>query len=104
SLDSAKAAADASIANLPPDTRFYIVNAPGAASYPISGFSWVIVYQKQGNADKGQAVANMLWWMTHTGQQYATAKSYVPLPTTIVTKDETLIKSMTCADGACYKG
>lgn len=103
SLDSAKAAA-ANFTNIPADLRFYIVNAPGSGSYPISGFSWVIVYQNQSNADKGQAVANMLWWMTHQGQQYSTALSYVPLPSGIVTKDEAQIKSMTCGGKACYSG
>ncbi|MFI5274362.1 MAG: phosphate ABC transporter substrate-binding protein PstS [Ktedonobacterales bacterium] len=102
SLDSAKAAA-ANVTTIPADLRFFIVNAPGAGSYPISGFSWVIVYQKQKDADKGQAIANMLWWMTHDGQQYSTALSYVPLPATMVTKDEAQIKSMTCGSSGCYK-
>ena len=42
------------------------------------------------------AIANMLWWVTHDGQQYATALNYVPLPQKIVTKDEIKIKSMKC--------
>ncbi len=104
SLDSAAAAANADLANIPADLRFFIVNAPGATSYPITGFSWVIVYQKQKDADKGQAVANMLWWMVHTGQQSSSALSYVPLPASIVSKDEAQIKSMTCGGGSCYKG
>ena len=104
SLDSAASAANADIANIPADLRFFIVNAPGASSYPITGFSWVIVYQSQSNADKGEAVANMLWWMVTKGQQYSTAKSYVPLPASIVTKDEAQINSMTCGSGSCYKG
>jgi phosphate transport system substrate-binding protein len=103
SLDSAKAAA-ANFTDIPADLRFYIVNAPGSGSYPISGFSWIIVYQNQSNADKGQAVANMLWWLTHQGQQYSTGLSYVPLPSAIVTKDEAQIKSMMCGSAACYKG
>jgi phosphate transport system substrate-binding protein len=103
SLASAKTAA-ANFTNIPADLRFYIVNAPGSGSYPISGFSWAIVYQNQSNADKGKAIANMLWWMTHQGQQYSTALSYVPLPSTIVTKDEAQIKSMTCGGSACYTG
>lgn len=103
SLDSAKTAA-ANVTTIPADLRFYIVNAPGSGSYPISGFSWVIVYQNQSNADKGKAIANMLWWMTHQGQQYSTALSYVPLPASIVTKDEAQIKSMTCGGSACYSG
>ena len=105
SLDGAKADA-ANVTNIPPDLRFFIVNAPGDTSYPISGFSWVIVYQHQSNASKGEALANMLWWMTHEGQQYSTQLNYVPLPSTIVTQDESQIKSMTCGtnNAACYTG
>jgi phosphate transport system substrate-binding protein len=103
SLDSAKAAAN-SATNIPADLRFYIVNEPGAQSYPISGYSWVIVYQNQSNSDKGQAIANMLWWMTHDGQSLSSAISYVPLAPSIVTADEAKIRSMTCGSGSCYKG
>ncbi len=103
SLESTKAAA-ANFSEIPADLRFYIVDAPGVGSYPISGYSWVVIYQKQTNADKGQALANSLWWMVHDGQQYAQALSYVALPTNIVAKDEAQIKAMTCGSGACYKG
>ncbi len=105
SLDGAKADA-ANVTTIPADLRFFIVNAPGADSYPISGFSWVIVYQHQSNVNKGEAIANMLWWMTHEGQQYSTALTYVPLPAPIVTKDEAQIKSMTCGSSntPCYTG
>ncbi|HVB75624.1 MAG TPA: phosphate ABC transporter substrate-binding protein PstS [Ktedonobacteraceae bacterium] len=105
SLDGAKEDA-ANVTTIPADLRFFIVNAPGANSYPISGFSWVIVYQHQSNATKGEAIANLLWWMTHEGQQYSTPLSYVPLPAAIVTKDEAQIKSMTCGsnNAPCYTG
>ncbi len=102
SVDSAKTAAG-NISTIPPDLRFYFVNAPGDGSYPITGFTWAIVYQKQTNADKGWAVADMLWWVTHDGQQYATPLNYVPLSDTIVSKDEAQIKSMTCGSGPCIK-
>ena len=103
SLDGARADAD-NVTTIPADLRFYIVNASGAGSYPISGFSWVVVYQNQSNADRGKAVANMLWWMTHDGQQYATALTYVPLPASIVAKAETQIKALKCGSTACYTG
>ncbi len=103
SVDSAAAAAQ-NIATFPDDLRFYFVNAPGDASYPITGFTWALVYQNQTNADKGMAIANTLWWVTHDGQQYATALNYVPLPQTVVTKDEVKIKSMKCGSGPCYTG
>jgi phosphate transport system substrate-binding protein len=97
-------AAASNATNVPADLRFYIVNEPGAASYPISGYSWVIVYQSQSNADKGQAIANMLWWMTHTGQQYAAPIYYAALSSSITTAVEGQIKSLTCGGSACYKG
>lgn len=103
SLEGAKTDA-ANVTNIPADLRFFIVNAPGDDSYPISGFSWIVVYQTQANTAKGQAVANMLWWMIHEGQQYSTALNYVPLPAAIVTAGEGQIKSMTCGGSPCYTG
>lgn len=103
SVNSAAAAAQ-NITTFPADLRFYFVNAPGDASYPITGFTWAIVYQNQSDANKGMATANMLWWVTHAGQQYATALNYVPLPQNVVTLDEVKIKSMKCGSGPCYTG
>jgi len=103
SVEGAKADAD-NVTTIPADLRVYIVNAPGDTSYPITGFSWAIVYQNQTNADRGWALANMLWWVTHDGQQYSLPLHYVPLPASIVTKDEAQIKSMMCGGSACYKG
>jgi len=98
------AAAVQNISTFPADLRFYFVNAPGEATYPITGFTWAIVYQNQTDTSKGQAVANMLWWVIHDGQQFATPLSYVPLPLNIVTKGEAQIKSMMCGSSACYTG
>jgi len=103
SLDGAKADAG-NVTTIPADLRFFIVNAPGDDSYPISGYSWVVVYQTQTNTAKGQAIANLLWWMAHEGQQYSASLNYVPLPAAIVTKDEAQIKSLTCGGSPCYTG
>jgi phosphate transport system substrate-binding protein len=103
SLDSAKADAQ-SFTNIPADLRFYIVNGSGSNAYPITGFSWVVVYQNQSNSDKGEALARLLWWMVHDGQQYAQPLNYVPLPDSIVTRDEAQIKAMKCGSSACYSG
>jgi phosphate transport system substrate-binding protein len=103
SVASAAAAAQ-NITTFPADLRFYFVNVPGAASYPITGFTWAIVYQNQTDMSKGQAVANMLWWVTHDGQQFSTPLQYVPLPQNLVSKDEAQIKSLMCGSSACYTG
>jgi phosphate transport system substrate-binding protein len=105
SIDGALAAA-ASVGSIPIDLRFFIVNAPGTDSYPISGYSWVIVYQQQNNANKGWALANLFWWMIHDGQRYAESLKYAMLPDIMVTKSETQIRLMTCGSGhaPCYRG
>jgi phosphate transport system substrate-binding protein len=64
-------------------TNFPIVNEPGAASYPISGYSWALVYVKQTNTDVAIALARVLDWLTHAGQADAQSLDYVPLPANI---------------------
>ena len=59
---------------------FSIVNQPGAGSYPISGYSWALIYTRQADQATGQALVTMLDWLTHDGQAYAAANLYVPLP------------------------
>lgn len=63
-------------------TDFSIVNATGATSYPISGYSWAILLQKQTNATAGAATVKVLDWTTHTGggQDLAAGLQYVALP------------------------
>ncbi len=101
-VDTVAAAAN-SVTTIPDDLRYYFVDAPGANSYPIAGFSWIVVYRNQKDSDKGQAVANFVWWATHTGQIFATP-NYVPLPSNIVAKVEAKIKAMMCGSSSCYKG
>ncbi len=103
SIQGAQAAA-ASVGNIPADMRFYIVNAPGNDAYPISGYSFVIVYQKQDDTAKGQVLANLLWWMIHDGQQYAASLHYAALPATMVARSEAQIRAITCGSSSCYTG
>jgi phosphate transport system substrate-binding protein len=103
SIEGALAAAT-SIENIPADLRFYIVNAPGATAYPISGYSFVIVYQQQDNADKGWSLANLFWWMVHDGQQYAAPLNYAALPDTMVVRSDAQVRAMTWGSSPCYKG
>ena len=94
SLDGARAATN--VPDFPADTRVYIVNSHDKDAYPISGFSWVLVYQDQPDAQKGETLARLLWWMIHDGQDYATALIYASLPPPVVAKGEDQIKKMRC--------
>ncbi len=81
-------------------TDFSIVNQPGAASYPIRGDSWALVYTRQPSQATGQALVTMLDWLTHDGQAYAAANSYVPLPTQVRQLARTMLQQVTGPTGA----
>ncbi len=94
SLTSASAAADG--VSLPPDAIIMITNSVNPNAYPITGFTWLLVYQNQTNQLKGQELVNMLWWVIHSGQQYNNALTYPTLPAGAVTVAENEINSITC--------
>jgi phosphate transport system substrate-binding protein len=79
---------------------FSIVNQPGADSYPISGYSWALVYTHQPNQARGQALIAMLDWLSHAGQTYAAANGYVPLPPQIQQLATTMLQQVTGPAGA----
>jgi phosphate transport system substrate-binding protein len=79
-IESISAAAEG--AKLPPNTdyRVSIVNAPGAKAYPISSFTWLLVYRNQADPVKGQKLKDFLKWAYAEGEQSAAALDYAPLP------------------------
>jgi phosphate transport system substrate-binding protein len=76
-------------------TDFSIVNQPGPGSYPISGYSWALIYTRQASQATGQALVTMLDWLTHDGQAYAAANGYVPLPAQIQQLARTTLEQIT---------
>jgi phosphate transport system substrate-binding protein len=67
------------------DFRVSITNAPGAASYPISSFTWLLVRPDTKDPVKGKALKQFLDWMvTDEAQQMASALQYAPLPQPVV--------------------
>jgi phosphate transport system substrate-binding protein len=65
-------------------TNFSIVDTAGANSYPISGYSWVVVYKKPADASRGKMLYDVLAWLVGPqGQSYARSVDYVPLPVNV---------------------
>ena len=77
--DTVSAAAAGAAANMPKDYRVSIVNAPGENSYPISTFTWLLVYQNN-PSNKGAVLKDFLAWMLEDGQKIAPELGYAPLP------------------------
>jgi phosphate transport system substrate-binding protein len=61
-------------------TDFSIVDAAGALSYPISGYSWAFVYQEPKDKARAKLVVDALEWLVTDGQPIAGVLNYVPLP------------------------
>lgn len=69
-----------STATIPDDFRFSMVNAPGKTSYPISGATWLLVYEQQKDAAKGKTLVSFLKWALTEGEKEVKALDYAPLP------------------------
>ncbi len=105
SLASTAAAAAGAAPSLPaPDADWgnvSILNAPGANSYPIATFTYLLVYKELNTLGssmtqpRAKALVDFLWWAVHDGQTYSSALTYVPLPSAVVTLDEGAIRSIT---------
>ena len=86
-LDSISAASSGVADNLPAAEESWVgvslVNAPGADSYPIASFTYLLVYDdlKQVTKDKDQAkaVIHLIHWMITDGQEFSSSLLYVPL-------------------------
>lgn len=93
-LENITAAAAGAAPTLPEDLRVSIVDAPGPNSYPISAFTYILVYQEQRDPVKGRALAEFLWWALDEGQAYAPNLHYAPLPEAVRAKARALIKTI----------
>ena len=84
--------------SLPDDMKVSLTDTSAPDGYPISGFTFIILYkeQKYGDrtADKANTVVKLVWWMTHEGQKYAQPLQYAPLSKTAQEKTEKIIKSI----------
>jgi phosphate transport system substrate-binding protein len=85
-IESITAAIEDKAKNIPDDYRVSIVNAGGKNSYPISGFTWILVYQKQKDPVRGEKLVKFLKWALTDGQKYCAELHYAPLPKNLVDK------------------
>ena len=88
------AAAAASASKIPADYRVSITNAPGADSYPISSFTWLLIPQQWADKSKGTVMVDFLNWMLDHGQSEVEGLSYAPLPKAVADREHATIKQI----------
>jgi phosphate transport system substrate-binding protein len=81
------------------DYRVSIVNAPGANAYPISSFTWLLVYRNQPDAEKARKLADFLRWAMTKGGGSAAQLDYAPLPDVMTSRLTARIDSIAPASG-----
>ncbi|MES2306893.1 MAG: phosphate ABC transporter substrate-binding protein PstS [Gemmatimonadota bacterium] len=80
------------------DFRVSITNAPGAQSYPISSFTWLLIRPNTKDATKGKAMRDFLTWMVSPeAQGMAKALLYSPLPQEVVGLVNARLKTLKAA-------
>jgi phosphate transport system substrate-binding protein len=94
SFEAVSAAAAESLPTTPEDMRVSITDAAGTGAYPISSYTYILVYKDQRDAAKGKALVDFLWWGIHDGEQFAKDLNYAPLPAEIVKRAEAKINSI----------
>ena len=69
-----------------PDLRVSLVNAPGAQSYPIASFTWMLVAPTAIGAQKSRQLAAFVRWALLENPDVASTLGYVPLPSEAATR------------------
>jgi phosphate transport system substrate-binding protein len=73
-----------------------IVNAPGKTSWPIAGYTYLLLYMNQTDCAKAAKLVSFLKWAYSSGTQYATELEYIPLPDAVKTLVLNKLGQITC--------
>ena len=84
SVQSVTAAAAAAAAKMPPDFRVSITNAEGKGVYPISSFTWLLLYESPNDKTQAKTMVEFTKWALTDGQKYCAELGYAPLPEAVV--------------------
>ena len=96
SVASTKAAGNI---QLPDDSKVSLTDTEAADGYPISGFTWALIYKEQKydnrSPDRAAKLMKLLWWNIHDGQKFCEGLNYAPLSPAAVTVAEKILNSAT---------
>jgi phosphate transport system substrate-binding protein len=73
-----------------------IVDAPGQQSYPIAGYTYLLIYMDMKDCAKAQKLVNFYKWAQSDGQKDATDLLYIPLPDAIKSQALSKLSQITC--------
>jgi phosphate transport system substrate-binding protein len=81
---SVTAAASEAAQKMPADFRVSITNADGKGVYPISSFTWLLLYESPKDKAQSKVMVDFVKWALTDGQKFAGSLGYAPLPEGVV--------------------
>ena len=84
SVAAVTAAAAEAVKVMPADFRVSITNAPGKGVYPISSFTWLLLYENAKDKAQAKTMVDFVKWALTDGQKYCADLGYAPLPEAVV--------------------
>src|SRR5437867_6804927 len=94
SVESVTAAATAASSVMPADFRVSVTNAPGKAVYPISSFTWLLLYESPKDKAKSRIMVDFMKWALTEGQKFCAELGYAPLPEKVVQLEMEALKKV----------
>lgn len=95
-IESTQAAMDDFGTDLGDKLALSIVNGPGAGSYPIAGYTYLLLYLDQTDCTKGQKLVEFVKWALTDGTSFATDLLYVALPDAVEQQVLAKTETITC--------
>jgi phosphate transport system substrate-binding protein len=84
---------------LPANAEVSLTNTDNPKGYPITSFTWALIYKEQKYSDRSAAKAKMLlqlmWYNIHEGQKNCEPLNYAPLSKSALKVAEKILKSAT---------
>ena len=98
-LESIVAASDAYSADMPEDFGQLLTNAPGSDSYPVAGYTFILLYDDMPDCLKALKIREFMFWAMNDGDQYALDLLYAPLGDSVQRLVVDRLNSLTCEGG-----
>ena len=96
SLESTKSAMSDFGGDMPDTLARSIVNAPGNASWPIAGYTYLLLYMDQTDCTKAHKLVEFVHWAQDAGTAFATDLNYVALPDNVRQQVLDKVDQITC--------
>ena len=83
-VTSVTAAAAGALSTMPKDFRVSVTDSPGKGAYPISSFTWILLYEDPQDKNQSKVMIDFMKWALNDGQAMAATLGYARLPEQLV--------------------